>query len=179
MIVRVISAAAMLCLLAADAPKGPEVPELNQKVLQYARDNLGKKIGDGECATLAAEALRTAGAKRMTTSPAGEYIWGELVRTVTPRENVTGAVQPGDLLQFRDAVVTGRVGRNTITWTYSHHTAIVAEVKKDGAVVEILHQNTGFARGGDEERRKVQRNSLDFTGLKRGWVKIYRPLPKE
>jgi hypothetical protein len=175
---RLFSAAVVALLLAADAPKEPEVPELNKKVLAFARDQLGKKVGDGECATLATAALRAAGARGLSRSDGGEYIWGELVRTVTPRTNLMGEVRPGDLLQFRDVVMTGRVGRDTVESSYPHHTAIVTAVKNDGKVLEILHQNAGGAGADDEQRRKVQQATLRLSDLKQGSVKIYRPLPQ-
>jgi hypothetical protein len=175
--VRVLSAAAVVVLLAADAPKEAEVPELNKKVLEFARDKLGEKVGDGECATLVAQAFRAAGAKGLAMVE-GEYVWGKLVRAVTPKSNMAGEVLPGDVLQFRDAVLVGRVGGGTMESTYSHHTAIVAAVKDGGRVVEVLHQNYGDFRSGDEERRKVQRTTLRFSDLKKGSVKIYRPQPR-
>lgn len=174
---RMFSVGAIVLLLAADAPKEPEAPELNKKVLEFARASLGEKIGDGECATLAARALREAGARRFVITREGEYIWGKLVRTVKPGENVTGEVLPGDIVQLRGALLTGKIGSDTFEHTYPQHTAIVAAVKDDGKVVELLHQNTGAFNARDEERRKVQRSTLRFGDLKKGTAKIYRPQP--
>jgi hypothetical protein len=175
---RILLAPAMILLLAADDPKKPEIPELNRKVLEYARDNLGKKIGDGECATLAARALHKAEARRWSISRPGEYVWGKLVRTVTADTNLTGDVLPGDILQFREAVFAGKAGKNTFEFTYPLHTAIVEAVKDDGKVIEVLHQNAGDFAAPDTERRKVQRTTMRFVELKKGSVKIYRPLPR-
>ena len=169
--------AASVALSATDAPRGPEAPELNRKVLEFARDNVGRKVGDGECATLAAEALRAAGAKGLSTGRDGEYVWGRLVRAVTPGGKTAGDVLPGDVLQFRDAVLAGRVGRSTVESTYRHHTAVVAAVKQDGKVVEVLHQNYAGPGDDDEARLKVRRTTLRLGELKRGWVKVYRPTP--
>src|SRR5947209_412929 len=58
--VRILSLLTLAFLLAADASKEPEVPTWNRKVLAFARDNLDKKVGDGECATLAVRALEEA-----------------------------------------------------------------------------------------------------------------------
>jgi hypothetical protein len=176
--VRILLMPAMLLLLGADDPNKPEVPELNRKVLEFARDNLGKKVGDGECATLAARALHKAEARRSSTSRDGGYVWGKLVRTVTADTNLTGDVLPGDLLQFRDTVLAGKAGRNTFEATYPLHTAIVESVKGDGKVVVVLHQNVGDFAAPDAERRKVQRTTMRFDELKKGSVKIYRPLPR-
>jgi hypothetical protein len=176
--VRILLVPAMVLLLAAGDPKEPDVPELNRKVLEFARNNLGKKVGDGECATLAARALRKAEARRSSTSRDGGYVWGKLVRTVTPGTHLTGDVLPGDILQLRGAVFAGKAGGNTYEFTYALHTAIVAAVKDDGKVVKVLHQNAGDFAAPDAERRKVQRTTLRFDELKKGSVKIYRPLPR-
>src|SRR6185437_1225992 len=173
---RLFSVLALVLLLAADAPKKGAVPELNQKVLEFCQTNLGKKVGDGECAALAMRALRTAGAERSSYSTRGrEYGWGKLVRTVTAGTNLTGEVLPGDILQFRHAVFKGKVGRDIVESFYPHHTAIVATVKNDGRDLEILQQNVGGDGKSDEERRLVQRSRLRFGELQKGgWVKIYR-----
>ena len=169
---------AMVLLLAADDLKQSDVPELNRKVLEFARDQLGKKVGDGECATLAARALLKAEARRSSTTRDRQYVWGKLVRTVTPDTNLTGDVLPGDVLQFRGVVFAWRAGNDTFEATYPLHTAIVAAVKADGKVVEVLHQNVGDFAVPDAGRRKVQRTTMRFDELKKGSVKIYRPLPR-
>jgi hypothetical protein len=164
-------------LLGADSKK-PELPELNKKVLAFARDKLGKKVGDGECATLATQALRTAGARNLSSPHEDEYVWGKLVRTVSAKKNLAGDVLPGDILQFKGALIVGKEGRATVEYTYPLHTAIVSAVKEDGKVVELLHQNAGDFDAPDEQRRKVQRATLRFADVRRGTVKIYRPAPR-
>jgi hypothetical protein len=105
------------------------------------------------------------------------------VRTVTAGTNLTGDVLPGDVLQFQSAVLKQEVempggGRGTVEAVYPMHTAIVALVKGDGAVLEILHQNAGGADKDDAERRKVQRGMVRLADLQKGGsVKIYRPVP--
>lgn len=179
--VRVLSMLAILLLFGADTPKEAEVPDLNKQVLAFARDKLGKKVGDGECATLAVQALRSAKARGWSRRGADDYVWGKLVRTVEPKKNLAGDVLPGDILQFKDAFLSSKVGRDTTEFAYPQHTSIVAAVKDDGKVVEVLHQNVGDFDAADAERRKVQRGTLRFADLKKGTVKIYRPLsrPKE
>jgi hypothetical protein len=168
---------ALIFVIAADAPREPAVPSWNKKVLKFARDNLGKKVGDGECATLALRALEEAKAQRFYISSEKEYIWGKLIRTVTPGKNLTGDVLPGDILQFRDAVLVHKVGRMTSEANYPHHTSLVEAVKDDGKTLELLHQNAGAFDASPEVRRKVQRGTLHLTDLKKGSIKIYRPQP--
>jgi len=176
---RVFLILAMALLLAADAPKEREAPELNQKVLAFAKDNLGKRVGDGECATLAVQALREARAKPWSISSEGAYVWGKLVRTITPKTNLSGEALPGDIVQFRDVTTAGKIGGTSFEATYPLHTAIIAAVKDDGKVVELLHQNYGEVQAKDEDRRKVQRSTLRFEDLKKGTIKVYRPAPRD
>jgi hypothetical protein len=175
--VRMLLVGAIVLLLAADTPKESEVPELNKKVLEFAQASLGKKIGDGECATLAVRALREAGAQRFSISREGDYVWGKLVRTIKPGNNAASEVLPGDIVQLRNALLVGKIGSDTVEYTYPKHTAIVAAVKDDGKIVELLHQNIGAVGARDEDRRKVQRTTLRFGDLKKGTAKIYRPQP--
>jgi hypothetical protein len=178
---RVLGVLAAVGLVGADAPE-KAVPPLNQKVVAFCEARLGKKVDNGECAMLALRALQKSGAKPSSVSLGREYVWGKLVRTATPGESLTGDVLPGDVLQFRDVVLVQAVempggGRGTVEAFYPQHTAIVALVKADGAVLEVLHQNAGGAGKSDQERRTVQRGTVRLGDLKKGSVKIYRPVP--
>lgn len=164
---------AILLPLAAGA--APELPPLNAKVAAFARDHLGRPVGDGVCITLAIEALRDAGAKRLPLDdPKGDYAWGE------PIDKMADAL-PGDILQFRDAVFRGKrtVGKRREYWDleYKHHTAIVAKVADRGKLVTILHQNV-TTRGQDpSEKGNVQEITLRMDSLQPGGsVRIYRPI---
>src|SRR3954471_6702875 len=93
--------------------KKAEVPPVNEKVLDYAKKKLGEQVGNGECWTLANDAVLAAGGKSSpsyTDSPAqGDYVWGELVFGVSAKggkqteDAGKKAVAPGDVVQFRDA----------------------------------------------------------------------------
>src|SRR5438067_1253932 len=48
-------------LLATSPVHAQSVTYLNPQVLAFAKRNLGRKVGDGECATLAVEAVKSAG----------------------------------------------------------------------------------------------------------------------
>jgi hypothetical protein len=154
---------------------------LNQRVLDFCTKNVGRKVGNGQCAVLAEEALKAAGARRFP--PYGleaDYVWGRLVRTVNPKTDGTGAVQPGDILQFRDAYFYRKTTHPDGSWEESyneaeHHTAVVERVYQKGKVLVILGQNTGPSEK-EEERLVVQRETINFAELQKGWVKIYRPV---
>ena len=90
--------------------------DLGAKVMTFCRSNLGRKVGDGQCAALDMKALAAAGAAGMARkhSPGPEdYVWGRQVALVEGGPKyVKGLetlvrVKPGDLIQFRDARLEG------------------------------------------------------------------------
>jgi hypothetical protein len=171
--------AAVLGLRGSSPAAAPAaIPPLNEKVVAFARSQLGTKVGNGDCTTLAVAALADAGARLYPLRRGdGDFVWGERVES-------SKDARPGDVLQFRDAVFKGKQrfsGGRWISWhqEYPHHTAIVGEVKMDGKVLIILHQNVG-GQGADEGRKKtVQEATLRMDSLQKGgWVRIYRPLPR-
>ena len=179
--------AGVVCVLAsalgADPPTKPQakaaapaLPPLNAKVLAFARENLGEKVLDGQCTSLARAALRAAGARRFPFEGGGDFVWGEPVPSF--REAL-----PGDVLQFRDAVFQGKrwiSKRRWISWRqeYPHHTAVVAEVRERGNVVVVLHQNVGPNDAPDSEKKVVQEGTIRTNSLAEGGkVWIYRPVP--
>jgi hypothetical protein len=117
----------------------------NQKIVVWARGKLGHKIGRGECWDLGEQALKQAGAQ--TSNDLGpvdadsDYVWGDPVSDV-------GKVEPGDILQIRDHLVTTEtkieyvfkdgstvVETNERTAKRGHHTAIVnGKVDANGGV---------------------------------------------
>lgn len=188
--------AAVVLVLGAPGPAGAQkatpkakgkakdaLPALNAAVLEFARKNLGEQVGNGECWTLANDALRAAGGKSSpsyTDYPAkGDYVWGVGVSGVSvadgKRTEESGAAKlaplPGDIVQFRDAKFVGaRPGGGTYTMTASHHTAIVAAASPDGKTLMVLHQNWAG-------KKTVGEATIKLADLKEGWVKVYRPLP--
>ena len=158
----------LLCFVAV-VGAGPG--ELGAEVAAFARANLGRKVGDGECSALAAEALRHAGARR----PGGGS-WGD------PVTNLRDA-RPGDILQFEDATFVQRRARpdgvvTKRTYRTPRHTAIVAETAGRGRDFRmlLLHQNAGM-RGDDEaEKKVVQEWTLRPVELKSGTIRVFRPV---
>src|SRR5262245_59375518 len=84
--------------------QAPPQASLGQQVLDFARQQVGQQVGDGECFALADTALRHAGAGSAADfGPVGrqtDYHWSS--------QQVTAAnAQPGDIIQFRNfSVVT-------------------------------------------------------------------------
>jgi hypothetical protein len=100
-------------------------------------------------------------------------VWGEELGSVRD-------ARPGDVLQFEDAVFVRRRIRGdgavrAQTFSFPHHTAIVARVRRGGPrpVLVILHQNAGVEGG---EARLVQEWTIDLAERRRGSVKAYRPV---
>lgn len=137
------------CAGEGGAASGP-VPDLNSKILEFAVSQTGKQVGNGECWTLAAEALKYAGAK-----PPNIYDFGTEVGLAE--------LLPGDILHFETA--------SFVTPTYSmtmgapDHVAIVGAV--NGTKLLIYHQNFN----GD---RRVQTITIDLSTLVSGSITGYR-----
>jgi len=128
----------VVLLWASDVPLG-------ESIVSFARSRLGQKVGDGECTSLAVQALRHCHAQR-PDPVRGD--WGDEVKALRD-------IQAGDILQFENALFVKQHVREdgailTQTTSYPHHTAIVARVRKRGPrpVLVVLHQNAGVA-GGD------------------------------
>jgi hypothetical protein len=156
--------------------KTPRLPALNEKVVEFARAQKGKKVGDGSCLTLAVAALKDSGAKVFPLNrPDGNYVWGSPVET-------TRDALPGDILQFRDAEFQGKrwvTRRRWVSWheTYPHHTAIVSGVAEGGKVITVLHQNVGGPGVEEDEKKVVREATLRMDSLQKGGsVWIYRPV---
>lgn len=150
---------------------------INQKIVDFLSARVGKRIGGGECAHLATEALRVAGAKFVDIgkdSPSsGDYDWGTLVKVVQYKggkvvdSNPSAAVKPGDVLQYRNA--TFSTGSKA-----THHTSVVAAVDSKGRPTKVYEQNIGNS-GVKGVNRTVSLRNFDLSKLTGGWVRVYRP----
>jgi hypothetical protein len=141
---------------------------LNDQVVEFARSKLGEKVGDGQCSSLAAEALRRAGA-RVRRGEHGN--WGDEQKSLLD-------AKPGDILQFDDVKFVHTEfrddgGKYTQMILFPHHTAIIARVRKRGTkpIVVVLHQNVAHTQ-------IVQEWTIHMADKKRGTVKLYRPVMK-
>ena len=114
------------------------------RIVGFARQQRGRRVGDGQCFALADRALSAAGAKSASDfgriTPDADYVWGTAV--------TFSDLQAGDIIQFRDYVADVETvtetpdATNTRTEQYTrpHHTAIVEQVGADG-IVTVLEQN--------------------------------------
>ena len=78
----------LVLALGSGAPGGCDsVPVLNQRVIAFVKDHVGKRVGTGECWDLAAQALAKAGA-----TWDGAYGFGKRV------DPLKECVHPGDIM---------------------------------------------------------------------------------
>lgn|SRR5215831_5321264 len=153
------------------------------RIVQFAQDRRGRRVGDGECFALADKALRTAGAKSAadfgTVADDTDYVWGTAI--------ALSAVQPGDVVQFRDYKYNRREEKADGGWrehseSRPHHTAIV--VSSDGnGLLTVIEQNAppgsavrqiqlGFEDG------TTRSGSTTIRVTVTGQVWFYRPAPR-
>jgi hypothetical protein len=155
---------------------------LNDKVVQFCKAHLGKQVGDGECTALAATALRDASAKTFADFPnrpgRNDFVWGDLIYTLQVEkgrlveEGVVGqTIKPGDVVQFRNATIKGKVQGGSYSFAYPQHTAVVLEMHPKTKQMVLLHQNLNG-------KRIVQRTGLRLSDLRTGWLRVYRPVAK-
>lgn len=130
---------------AKGAGKNAPQPSLAERIVAYARARLGQVHGNGECFTLADDALKAAGARSAAdfgqVAPDVDYVWGTPVNRVDLRA--------GDVIQLRDYRVDIEMtapqpdGSTEIVDAFEerpHHTALVESVGTDGRV-RVLEQN--------------------------------------
>lgn len=154
--------------------------DLNSAVLSSCRERLGRRVGNGQCTSLATHALAAAGAAGMGRDfPApGDYVWGTPVAVVSAEPagvkgiSTLSQVQGGDIIQMRDLSLNGRTPTGgTYRMVANHHTAVVEAADPTRGTLTVLHQNWG---GGP-----VRRDVFTLGDLKRGWLRIYRPVAKQ
>ena len=157
-----------LVVIVPPLPVAPQVPSaaLNASVLAYAQASIGTQVANGQCAMLALRALQATGAKTNFdfSNPDGDYAWGQLAATLTPQSHDLSQVQPGDIIQFRDAMF---VAPNGYWESATHHTAIVEAVSGDR--IEVLQSNIN-------EVLLVQTGDYKLGDMTQGTMWVYHPL---
>ncbi|HEY9783847.1 MAG TPA: hypothetical protein V6D17_00505 [Candidatus Obscuribacterales bacterium] len=140
------------------------MPALNRSVIDFVFQNRGQMIGDGECWTLAYDALVSAGARAPGSNGIHPLNFG---RPLTADE----ACLPGDIIQFRSCVFRVEQGTRTETIYVGSpdHTAIIVVPEQNGRMI-LAQQNTNG-------NKTVILTSLNFNTMIKGKYQIYRPLP--
>lgn len=135
-----------------------QTPELNQKITDYVKTQIGKKVNTGECWDLAYEALTQNNCE-----------WDYQYKFGKKLDPITDSIYPGDFLQFYN--VTLKYNKNGATYkeSFKLHTAIIYNVKGKG-FYEIAHQNNAYSG------RKVGLSDLIMSSKISGTIEFYRPV---
>jgi hypothetical protein len=131
---------------------------LNRRVMAFAAQHFGKQVGNGECWTLAAQALEAAGAL-----PAEGYTFG---RELTGNEEWW----PGDIIQFTKCKFKENFpgGRHTIIEAGSpNHTAIYGGQQNGMSMIAQSNYNG---------KKTVAVMYIDLKSLVSGKYQVFRPV---
>lgn len=128
--------------------------DIAQKIVDFAVRNIGQQVGNGECWTLANEALKASGAQ-----PANGYTFG------TPLS--LNEIRPGDILQFTSARFDEP--GYYVTMGTPNHTAVVYSINGDR--IFILQQNFSG-------KRTVGTFDIRLASMTAGDAKAFRAVPK-
>ena len=148
----IVAVTAITPSVQAKTPTAATHETLNLQVLDFARGKLGKQVGNGECWTLAFQALDHVHAKRPGQDGLTTYQFGKQV--------ALSVIKPGDILQFEN--VNFKHTSSNGSWSTSsfpHHTAIVLSV--NGKQITVLNQNVGG-------NRTVQESSFNLNDRQPG-----------
>lgn len=159
--------AVALSLTATGLAQDPST--LGAAIVNYLQSKDGQRVGGGNSADLATEALRVAGAEFVADDlgadapAAGDRVWGTLVTEYSAGMTApsTNVCRPGDILQLGDAQLNGKP-------CPAKFTAVVAEVETDGRPKKIFCQDF-------DGNRSVKIESLGVDQLDSGWMRVYRP----
>jgi hypothetical protein len=155
----------------------PQAVNLNSQIMTFCQQHWHLKVGGGECAHLANEALRFAGANFMPANNNDDYVWGTLVTTITHGRdsNSSARCQPGDIIQFQNVTMPGG-------WQAGQHTAIVAAVDSRGRPTQVYEQNVGVngkGPGFHDRTERLDTLAINLNTILSGTVHIYRAAPRQ
>lgn len=121
------------------------------KIVAYSKQQMGKKVGHGECWDLAQAALDAAGASWKAPFDFGDKI--DYKKT---------DLQPADIMQFSNVSFSFPHG----TMSFPQHTAIVYKANKH--MVTVFQQNFN-------KKRYVDTLTINLDQMKKGRLEVYRP----
>lgn len=121
------------------------------KVLEFSKKNIGKKVERGECWDLANAALNYANAKWEPPFNFGDKI-----------DYKKQDLKPGDILQFSGVKFVFTNG----SASFPKHTAVVYRANK--TQVTLLHQNFN-------NKKSVDTLTINFANIKNGKIEAFRP----
>ena len=170
---RVVGRASLALVICATSCLPAEAQTIGSSMVTFLNGKLSTRLGGGECAHMATEALRASGGEFYqpdigADSPAaGDLVWGTLVTTISfgtawTDSAPTAACLVGDIIQYGTGTKIG-------TATYARHTSVVQTVNTTTKrPTAVFQQNFGSIR-------TVKSATIDVTKLTVGWIRIYRP----
>ncbi|KAK7205583.1 hypothetical protein BZA70DRAFT_164019 [Myxozyma melibiosi] len=136
------------------------------RVAGFCAGNVGRQVGNGECWTLARDALKSAGALESIG-----YVHGVKVYEGGEGEGGGEDVREGDVVQFKNARFKDGYGEKIVGMP--DHTAVVRSVEGRGPLrVRVYEQNIGGVK-------VVREGEYEFGSMVEGEVVVYRPFWKE
>ncbi len=148
-----------------------------ERLAAWCERQMGKKVGNGECWTLAndglkavAEECKARGEEPCMASQSlahGAQVYSFVSPNPPSHPSVLDAgVRRGDLIQFWTARFENEHGWKTAGMP--DHTSVVVNVRSDG-VMEVLEQNVGGVK-------IVKKGEYDLGTLTEGEVRVFRPV---
>lgn len=152
--------------------------QYSDRVAKWCESKIGTQVGNGECWTLAFEALKAIAAEdsRRNTEPCmtsqgvvhGYIVWKWLPPAAEePQGGVEAAgVARGDVAQFLSCHFKKKNGMGQSWAGAPDHTAVITGVEK-GGVLRVVESNSGGVKN-------VQVGKYDFSELVSGEIRIFR-----
>ncbi|KAG5366200.1 Altered inheritance of mitochondria protein 3 [Yarrowia sp. B02] len=147
-------------------------------VARWAESMVGTQVGDGECWTLAKNAIEQSSQTALVSQAYthGALIYQQNGSSSNPANIVKNveAIRRGDILQFYEAKFESRSagGFSSSSYGVPNHTAVVVGVSEGQRTVYILHQNTGGSK-------IVQQGQIELADMTSGELKAYRVVGAE
>jgi hypothetical protein len=144
-------------------------------VATWSEQKTGLQVGNGECWTLAAEAIKASSAEGAMSSQ--NLIHGALIYEqhgpYAPRLQLD-EVRRGDVIQFLNAYFETKDGQGRVIRQMKSgnpdHTSVVTSAGVP--LVHVVHQNLGGVK-------RVATGTYNFSELVSGQIRVFRVMPRE
>ena len=169
----------MICSFSTSVCRLTDILRYSEAIASWCESQMGLKVGNGECWTLADEALKAIAAtckahNQEPCMPSQSLIHGHVLYTYIPSQShlpvpaggiPESGVARGDIVQILKARFESRNG-GWQTAGDPDHTAVVTGVEADGTV-SVVQQNVGG-------KKAVMRGTYNMAEMVSGEVRIFR-----
>eukprot|EP00730_Choanoeca_flexa_P013190 TRINITY_DN5048_c0_g1_i2.p1 TRINITY_DN5048_c0_g1~~TRINITY_DN5048_c0_g1_i2.p1 ORF type:complete len:395 (+),score=34.85 TRINITY_DN5048_c0_g1_i2:66-1250(+) len=127
-------------------------------MVAFCKARIGQRVGNGECWTLARDAVDSVGAREVLGRNYGQMVQRFLAK-------------PGDVLEFKQCRFEWTEGRSTHWMEAGHpnHTAIIYRVEGGGNVFHVYEQNVNG-------KKHVMQGTYHADRLVSGALEVWRPV---